>query len=120
MIYAVPCRGVMDPEYMLKTAGWEQGTRHATGPLNFAVNPMGSLLPHSARSMAVVALVSEPLPAGEKETELRLKTRRALSPERPDTATCSVALCDRDRDPSQYCWYRVTPQGVLGRQITLR
>jgi hypothetical protein len=69
MIYAIPCRGVMDPENMLKTAGREQGTRHTTGPLNFAVDPLGFLLPHSARSLAVVALASEPLRADEEKSD---------------------------------------------------
>ena len=67
MIYAVPCRGAMDPENMLKMVGREQGARHTTGPLIFAVDSLGSLLPHSARLVAAVVASPEPLCAYSKQ-----------------------------------------------------
>ena len=87
MIYAIPCRGVMDPENMLKTAGREQGTRHTTGPLNFAVDPLLLLLPNPCVLMK------------KKATTLRtLETKCGPHSEVPENAPRFLALCDCNRN----------------------
>jgi hypothetical protein len=90
----------MDPENMLKTVGREQGARHTTGPLIFAVDPLGSLLPHSARLILLLYFHPNPCVRMQEKVTRFGEIEDEVCSILGDASKCTTMLCERNRDVS--------------------